>query len=120
MVQKDFPEMNGCVSFVTKKKWKTNFTLFSFVSFRFNPFLNKPWFVRVCSISLLKRLWEKEKLLVTDNFYFFHSVFYPSGELPTNFIEFEMVVCKLFELEESKICRLGKGYELSSFNSFIV
>ena len=30
-----------------------------------NPFPNKPWFVRVCSTSLLKTLWEKEKLLVT-------------------------------------------------------
>ena len=28
-----------------------------------NPFPNKPWFLRVCSISLLKSLWEKEKLL---------------------------------------------------------
>ena len=35
-----------------------------------NPFPNKPWFLRVCSKSLLKTLWEKEKLLGTslDNF----------------------------------------------------
>ena len=33
-----------------------------------NPFPNKPWFLRVCSISLLKTLWEKEKLLVTQCF----------------------------------------------------
>ena len=32
------------------------------------------WFLRVCST-----LWEKEKLLVTSNFYFSHSVFYPFG-----------------------------------------
>ena len=25
-----------------------------------NPFPNKPWFLRVCSKSLLKTLWEKE------------------------------------------------------------
>ena len=41
----------------------------------FNPFPNKPWFSRVFSISLLKTLWEKEKLLVTSNFSFSHSVF---------------------------------------------
>ena len=35
----------------------------------------------VCSTSLLKTLWEKEKLLITNNFFFFHSVFYPFGEL---------------------------------------
>ena len=43
----------------------------------FNPFPNKPWFLRVCSTSLMKTLWEKEKLLVTSNFSFSHSVFYP-------------------------------------------
>ena len=36
----------------------------------FNPFPNKPWFLRVCSSSLLKTRWEKEKLLVTSNFSF--------------------------------------------------
>ena len=29
---------------------------------RVNPFLNKPWFLRVCRTILLKALWEKEKL----------------------------------------------------------
>ena len=43
----------------------------------FNPFPNKPWFSRVCSTSLLKTLREKEKLLITSNFSFSHSVFYP-------------------------------------------
>ena len=41
-----------------------------------NPFPNKPWFSRVYSTSLLKTLWEKEKLLMS-NFSFSHSVFYP-------------------------------------------
>ena len=44
-----------------------------------NPFPNKPLFLRVCSTSLLKTPWEKEKLLVTSNFSFSHSVFYPFG-----------------------------------------
>ena len=42
-----------------------------------NLFPNKPCFLGVCSTSLFKTLWEKEKLLVTSNFSFFHSVFYP-------------------------------------------
>ena len=41
-----------------------------------NPFPNKPWFLRVFSTSLLKTLWEKEKLLMTSNFSFSPSVFY--------------------------------------------
>ena len=45
----------------------------------FNPFPNKPWFLHVCSRSLLKTLWKKEKLLVMSNFSFSHSVFYPQG-----------------------------------------
>ena len=44
-----------------------------------NPFPNKPWFLRVCNTSLLKTLWEKEKLLVMSNFSFSHSVFYLFG-----------------------------------------
>ena len=45
--------------------------------FLFNPFPNKPWFLCVCSKSLLKTLWEKEKLLVMSTFSFSHIVFYP-------------------------------------------
>ena len=29
-----------------------------------NPFLNNAWFLRVCSTSPLKTLWDKEKLLI--------------------------------------------------------
>ena len=43
-----------------------------------NPFPSKPWFLGVCSKSLLKTLWEKEK---KSNFCFSHSVFYIFGEL---------------------------------------
>ena len=59
---------------------------------------NKPWFLRVCSTSLLKTLWEKKKLPVTSNFSFSHSVFCPFEELSCIFIKFEIVVCKLFQL----------------------
>ena len=59
------------------------------------PFPNKPWFLLVCSISLLKTLGEKEKLLVTSNFSFSYNVFYPFKELSAILIKFKIVVCKL-------------------------
>ena len=62
-----------------------------------NPFPNKPWFLSASSTSLLKTLWEKEKLLVMSNFSFSRSVFYQFGELSAIFIKLKMVVCKLFE-----------------------
>ena len=61
----------------------------------FNPFPHKPWFLRVCGTSLLKTLPKKEKLLVTSNFSFSRSVFYPFEELSSTFIKFEIVVYKL-------------------------
>ena len=64
---------------------------------RLNPFPNKPWFLHVCSTSLLKTLWEKEKLLVISNFSFCYSVFYAFGKLSAIFIKLKIVVCKLFQ-----------------------
>ena len=64
---------------------------------RGNPFPNKPWFLRVSNTSLLKTLTEKEKLLVTSNFSFSLSVFFPFGEFFAIFIHFEIVICKLFQ-----------------------
>ena len=63
----------------------------------FNPFPNKLWCLRVCSTDRLKTLWGKEKLLVTSNFSFSHSVFLPFRELSAIFSKFEIVVCKPFE-----------------------
>ena len=61
-----------------------------------NSFQNKPMFLRVCSIIFLETLWEKEKLLVTSNFSFSHSVSYPLGKLSAIFVKVKIVVCKLF------------------------
>ena len=44
-----------------------------------NPFPHKNTFWRPWETSLLKKLWEKEKLLDTSNFSFSHTVFYPFG-----------------------------------------
>ena len=40
--------------------------------------------------------WEKEKLHVTSNFSFSHRNFYPFQKLSAIFVQFEIVVCKLF------------------------
>ena len=70
-----------------KKKKKSNV----------NPFPNMQWFLLVCSTSLFKTLWEMEKLLITSNFSFSHSVFYPFGEHSAIFIKFNIVICKLLQ-----------------------
>ena len=44
-----------------------------------------------------KHSWEKEKLLLTSNFFFSHSVFFQLGEISAIFMKFETVVCKLFQ-----------------------
>ena len=59
----------------------------------FNPFPNKPWFLRVCSISLLKKhYWKRRK----NNFFSFSS-------------NLKLSSVNSFSFEESKNCRLGKG-----------
>ena len=59
-------------------------------------------------ISLLKILWEKEKLLKMSNFSFSHSVFYGFEELSAGFINFEIIVCKLFQFGIAQNLSLGK------------
>ena len=66
-----------------------------------NPFPNKPWFLCVSSTSPLKTLWEREKLLVTSDHSFSHSVFCP-GELFAILIKFEIVICKLSQFGSLK------------------
>ena len=68
-----------------------------------------PRFLRVCCTSPLKTLWEKEKLLITSNFSFSHSVFCPFGEFSAFFIKFEIVVCKLFQFGRVSNLSIGKG-----------
>ena len=74
-----------------------------------NPFPNKPWFLHVCSTCLLKTLWEKEKLLITSNFSFSHSVVCRFRELSPAFVTLKSSSANSFNLEEYKICCLGKG-----------
>ena len=73
-----------------------------------NPLPNKPRFSHVCSTSLLKTLWEKEKLLIMSNFSFFH-VFYPFTELSAIFIESRIFGSILFQYGRIKNLSIGKG-----------
>ena len=67
-----------------------------FTTKHFNPFPNKPWFLRVCSISLLKTLWAKEKLLVTSNFSISPQCFLPVSK---TFCHFHQIWnCRLWTL----------------------
>ena len=75
----------------------------------FNPFPNKPWFLRASRTCLLKTLWEKEKLLVLS---IFSSPTVFSTHLE-NFLPFssnlKLSSAKSCSLGESKICHLVKG-----------
>ena len=61
-------------------------------SLPYNPDFQRPW-----ESSLLKTLWEKEKMLVTSIFSFSHIVFYPSQIKFPFFGHIYFVVCKCFE-----------------------
>ena len=54
--------------YASDKHSNSQAVIFTKMSIPFNPFPNKPWFLRVCCKSLLKTLFEKEILLVTSNF----------------------------------------------------
>ena len=90
--------------------------LIVYLTAKINSFSNKTLFLRVCCTSPLKTLQEKEKLLVMGNFSFYYSVFY----LLNNFLPFSSTLkfssANSFSLEESKICHLGKGQNLSNYN----
>ena len=75
-----------------------------------NSFQKKPWFLCVCSTSLLKTLWEKKKLLVASKLLLFSTV---SSTRMENFLPFPSNLksssANSYSLEKFKICSLGKG-----------
>ena len=74
-----------------------------------NPFPNKPGFLCVCSTSLLKTLWEKEKLLITSDFSFSHSVFYPFRRTLCHFHKIQNCRLQTFSVWKSLKLSFGKG-----------
>ena len=95
------------VSYPPKTKFQFLSRIYFFVCKCFNPFPNKPWFLRVCITSLLKAL---QKIARNEQFLLFSAVLSTCFEsflpLSTN-LKFSSA--NTFSLEESKICRLGKG-----------
>ena len=57
-----------------------------------------------------RKHWEKEKLLVTSNFSFSQSFFYPFEELSVIFIKFEIVVCKFYQFGRVWNLSFEKGF----------
>ena len=74
--------------------------------------LSKEALVLKClQYSLLKTLWKKEKLLVTSNFSFSHSIFYlfKSKNFQLYSSNLKLLSANSFNLEESKMCHSEKG-----------
>ena len=69
-----------------------------------NPFPNKPWFLRVYSTSLLKKL-GKGEIARNEQFLIFPQCFLPFWRSLCLFHQIK----DSFSLDESKICRLGKA-----------
>ena len=84
-------------------------------------FPNKHWFLRVCNTSLLKTLSEKEKLLITRNF-FSYSIFsthlknFPPFSSNSNCCLQAFSVWKSLQFVAWERVKLGKGLTLSQTN----
>ena len=77
----------------------------------FNPLLHRYSFRCINNRQLLETLWEKEKLLVTSNFFLSHKVFYSDTFVSPLFYIFDITCISLFaaEFEEPRICLSAKG-----------
>ena len=84
--------------------------------YHINPFPKKPQFLRVSNTSHLKTLWEKEKLIVTTNFCFSHSIFYLYREFSAVFNKFENVAS---EHEDLPVWKSLKFVVLERVDSFL-
>ena len=68
----------------------------------------------------MKTLWEKEKMLVTSIFSFFHNVSYPFIHNQISIFEPHLFsLCKCFNLDKSKILSFGKGFNFCCIQSHI-
>ena len=86
-VRKDLSLKNHREKYIFKKHLWT-FEM-KFLCQIFNPFPNKPWFLRVCSTSLLKTLWGKEEIARNEQFLLFPTVFSTDLE---NFLSFSSYI----------------------------
>ena len=66
----------------------------------------------------LKTLWEKEKLLLTSNFFYSQIIFYPFQGPSAISIKFEIFTCKLLVLKSLKFVVWGRVLNLSFWKEF--
>ena len=87
------------------QNFSTHTTEMKCMEMKYSPFRNRPWFLCVCSTSLLKTLWEKDILLVTSNFSFFPTVLsiHFKSFLPFS-SNLKLSSADFFSFEQSKIC----------------
>ena len=87
------------VKLLYKKLFQTNH-IWLLNSLPHNPYFWRPW-----ERSLWKTLWEKEKMLVTSIFAFFHNVFYPS-QIKFS-VTFVLSSANAFNIDKPKILSFG-------------
>ena len=75
-------------------------------------FKTKPWFLCVCSTSLLKTPWKKDKLLITSNFSFTHYVFYLSEEHFAIFIKSGIFIWERVNKTSKNFAMFSNGYKM--------
>ena len=87
-----------------QKAFPTVFYKPGIIRYRINPLLNRYSFRRINNRLLLKTFWEKEKLLVTSNFFFSHNVFNSIRQIVSVFVHiFDIISFLAVELEVPKI-----------------
>ena len=69
----------------------------------FNPIVHRYSFWHINTGQLLKTLWEKEKLLITSNFYFSHCFLHNLIIVPPFVHIFDIISLFADELEDPKI-----------------
>ena len=78
----------------------------------FNPFPNKPWFLRICRTDKsFEIIMGKGEIAINEQFLFFSTVFSTLLETFFRFFLSNLILSSAnsFSLEVSKICRLGQG-----------
>ena len=76
----------------------------------FNPFPNKHWFLRVCSTSPLKTLWEKGEIARNEQFLLIPQCFLPFSRTFFHFHQIQNCCLQTLSVwTTAKYCQLGKG-----------
>ena len=78
-----------------------------------NSFPNKPLSLRSCSTSFFEKTVGKGEIARNEQFLLFPQSFLPVLRTFCHFLQiFKLSSANSFSLEESKICRLGKGQDM--------